>query len=171
MRSNHRNGIALVTALALAVAPVHGHSQQQGATSARSPAAPTQSPFASQLDTLVESLRKDVGARGVAVALIENGKVTTVRTYGYADLERRIPVTPQTTFNAASVTKAATAWGIMKLVDEGKVKLDDPVFSHIKRWKLPPSKWPAIRQAKSNTPGFVNCQTISPVLPGGTCVM
>lgn len=113
--------------------------------------------FADRLDGLVDTLMREVGARGAAVALIEGGRVTLERTYGFADAERRMPVTAATTFNAASVTKSLTAWGVMRLVEDGRIGLDDPVFSHVSRWRLPASEWSledvTVRRLLSHTAG------------------
>lgn len=118
----------------------------------------TPAEFRSQLDSLVGFLMRDVGARGAAVALIEGGQITLQRAYGFADAERQERVTLATTFNAASVTKAVTAWGVLRLADEGKYGLNDPVFNHVKRWKLPPAEWPAtdvtIARILSHTAGL-----------------
>ena len=63
---------------------------------------------------------------GIALGVQFKG-VTYVQGYGLAGLESREPVTTQTVFKIASLTKAATAAGILKLSDEGKLSLDDPI--------------------------------------------
>ncbi len=49
------------------------------------------------------------------------------RGYGFADTEKHVPATDQTTFRVASVTKTFTSTLIMQFVEQGKLKLDDPV--------------------------------------------
>ncbi len=62
---------------------------------------------------------------GAAVLVIDHGEVIFQQTYGLADAESQTPVTPQTNFRIASITKQFTATAIMLLVDDGKLSLDD----------------------------------------------
>jgi CubicO group peptidase (beta-lactamase class C family) len=73
---------------------------------------------------------------GCALAFVEHGKLAYQYFTGYADLEHKVFVTPQTNFRLASVTKQFTASAIMLLVDQGKISLEDtltkffPVIPH-----------------------------------------
>jgi CubicO group peptidase (beta-lactamase class C family) len=67
---------------------------------------------------------------GVALAVVRGGKVIKAQGYGFADLEHDIAVTPQTVFKIGSVSKQFLATGIMLLVQEGRVALDDPVAKY-----------------------------------------
>ncbi len=62
---------------------------------------------------------------GAAVLVIDHGKIIFQQTYGLADVENQAPVTPQTNFRIASITKQFTATAIMLLVEDGKLSLDD----------------------------------------------
>ena len=62
---------------------------------------------------------------GAAVLAIDHGEVIFQQTFGTADIESQAPVTEQTNFRIASITKQFTATAIMLLVDEGKLSLDD----------------------------------------------
>jgi CubicO group peptidase (beta-lactamase class C family) len=62
---------------------------------------------------------------GVSFALIENGKVTFAKGYGYADLEKKIPATADTPFRAGSISKSVTSIAVMTLVEQHKLSLDD----------------------------------------------
>jgi len=90
---------------------------------------------------------------GLALAVARNGKIVKVRGYGIANLEHDVPVTPDTVFELASVTKQFTATAIMLLVEEGKVQLDDPVAWHLPR---APETWKAItvRHLLTHTSGL-----------------
>jgi hypothetical protein len=68
---------------------------------------------------------------GVALAVIRQGRVERVASYGVASLEFSVPVTPTTLFHVASVTKSFTAAAIMKLVEAGNLKLDDPIGTYL----------------------------------------
>jgi CubicO group peptidase (beta-lactamase class C family) len=67
---------------------------------------------------------------GLALAVVRNGKVVRAQGYGYANLELGVPVTPNTVFSLHSVSKQFCATGIMLLIREGKVHLDDPVTKY-----------------------------------------
>ena len=100
---------------------------------------------------------RKVGAAGLA--LINRGEVRAVRGFGSADASGQKPVsTDHTLFRVASVSKAVTAWGVMKLVEEGKIGLDEPIMPHMTRWRFPGSEAyrdkVTIRQLLSHTAGL-----------------
>jgi CubicO group peptidase (beta-lactamase class C family) len=68
---------------------------------------------------------------GVAVAIIKNGEVIFKKGYGMANLENDIPITPQTVFHIASVSKQFTAFSIYLLASQGKISLEDDVRKYI----------------------------------------
>ena len=68
---------------------------------------------------------------GCAVAASQNGKILVNRGYGSADLERDVPISPNTVFDAGSVRKQFVAAAILLLVEEGKLSLTDDVRKHI----------------------------------------
>ena len=77
-----------------------------------------------QLDAEVRTLMAGHGVQGLALAIIEGGVVRHVATYGWRNAERKLPLTPQTIMYGASLTKAAFAYMMMQLVDEGRLDLD-----------------------------------------------
>lgn len=68
---------------------------------------------------------------GVAVAVVKNGKVVFKKGYGMANLNNNIPITPQTVFNIASVSKQFTAFTIYLLESEGRLSFEDSVRKYI----------------------------------------
>lgn len=74
---------------------------------------------------------------GAAVAVAERGQVVFEHGFGYRDLAHQLPVTPDTIFGVASVSKSFTALAIMQLVDAGLICLDDPVIKYLPELKLP----------------------------------
>jgi len=81
-------------------------------------------------DPVDEYIAREMAARripGVALAVVRDGVVVKLQGYGFANLEHDVPVTPDTVFELASLTKQFTASGIMTLVEDGRVKLDDSV--------------------------------------------
>lgn len=72
----------------------------------------------------------------VSIAVIKNYKVEWVKAYGYADFGKKKLATTQTLFQAASISKSINSLGILKLVEEGKLGLDDDINSYLKTWKF-----------------------------------
>jgi D-alanyl-D-alanine carboxypeptidase len=68
---------------------------------------------------------------GLALGIIRNGKVETIRTYGKASLELDTAVTRDTVFELGSLTKQFTAMAVMILLEDGKLGLDDSIASHL----------------------------------------
>jgi CubicO group peptidase (beta-lactamase class C family) len=68
---------------------------------------------------------------GLAVAIIKDDKVVEIRTFGYRDIAKKLPVGPDTVFPASSVTKTFSAFGTMLLVDKGAIALDQPVATYL----------------------------------------
>ena len=91
----------------------------------------------------------------VAFVLLENGKPVSQH---YAS--KGTPVNGDTLFQVASLSKWITAWGVMNLVDEGKLDLDAPVSAYLTRWQLPASEFDnsgvTVRRLLSHTAGLTD---------------
>jgi CubicO group peptidase (beta-lactamase class C family) len=83
-------------------------------------------PFQSRLDQMFQSWTRG-NVPGCAAGVMRNGKWRAKGGYGAASLEHSVRITPKTVFNIASVSKQFTAATLLRLVDEGKVRLDDDV--------------------------------------------
>jgi N-acyl-D-amino-acid deacylase len=68
------------------------------------------------------------GIPGAALAIAKGGKLLLAKGYGWADVAKNVPVEPVTQFGLASLSKPITAVAVLKLVEQGKVGLDDRVF-------------------------------------------
>ncbi len=68
---------------------------------------------------------------GVAIGIVHDQQLVWAKGFGQRDVERRLPVTTETVFRIASITKTFTATAIMQLRDAGKLQLDDPVVKHL----------------------------------------
>ena len=113
---------------------------------------------ADPIDDCVQRAMQEQHLPGVAVAIIQGGKVVKLAGYGFANLEWQIPVTPQTEFQIQSVTKSFTATAIMMLVQEGKLSVDGDLASYLDGT---PEAWAAIRirhllSHTSGIPDFIN---------------
>lgn len=107
------------------------------------------------IDAVVQKMidAKTIPAAGVAV--VRGGKVVLAKGYGAADLEASTPANENTAFQIASVTKQFTAAGVMLLVEDGKLKLDDPLGKYVAD---APAKWSGItiRQLLNQVSGIPN---------------
>ena len=73
----------------------------------------------------------------VSLAFFDHGQIIWTRAYGLADVATKKPVTPDTLFQAASISKPVTALAALRLVQEGKLSLDEDVNVKLKTWKVP----------------------------------
>ena len=102
------------------------------------------------------------GSPGCALAVAENGTLVYSRGYGYANLDYDIPITPQTVFDVASVTKQFNAASIIMLAEEGKLSLDD----NVRKWlpELPEYEWPiTLRHMLQHTSGLRDYLSLFPL--------
>jgi len=88
---------------------------------------------APDLDAQVRALMARERVNGLALAVIDGGKVGKVAAYGQRNVARALPLTPDTVMYGASLTKAAFAWMLLQLVDEGKLDLDAPIGTLLPR--------------------------------------
>jgi len=96
---------------------------------------------------------------GVSIAFIENGQVKWTRTYGVAAAGGAKPITPATLFQAASMSKALAATAALRLVEQGRLDLDQDINDRLRAWKVPPSPYTAVekvtlRRLLSHTAGM-----------------
>lgn len=114
--------------------------------------------FLAEFNKAVPEWLEEFNVPGAAIALIEDGEIILQNAYGYADVKNKVKVDLNTGFNMGSVSKTVAAWGVMKLVEEGKIGLDDPAEKHLTRWKLPESEFDSkgvtIRRLLSHTAGL-----------------
>ncbi|HNP65482.1 MAG TPA: serine hydrolase domain-containing protein [Woeseiaceae bacterium] len=79
------------------------------------------------------------GVPGVSVAVFEDGKIKWAKGYGTARSNGNVPVTETTLFQAASISKSVTAIGVLRLVQDGAIDLDQDVNSYLTSWRVPSS--------------------------------
>jgi CubicO group peptidase (beta-lactamase class C family) len=85
----------------------------------------------------VEAVLKQFNVPGVSIAIIKDYKVVLARAYGVADVETGAPVTTETMFQAASISKPVAAMVSLKAVQDRKFGLDQDVNTILRSWKLP----------------------------------
>jgi len=86
---------------------------------------------------VVQALMKRFNVPGVGIAIIKDFKVVATYAYGVADVATGAPVTPETMFQAASISKPVAAMASLKAVQDGRFSLDQDINTILKSWKLP----------------------------------
>jgi serine-type D-Ala-D-Ala carboxypeptidase/endopeptidase len=112
------------------------------------------------VDRTMENYRLDAHIPGMVWGIVQDGRLVHVKGAGVQDIDTKRPVTADTLFRIASMTKAFTALSILKLRDEGKLALDAPVEMYVpelRGWKYPTDDSPKIRvrELLTHTAGFV----------------
>jgi CubicO group peptidase (beta-lactamase class C family) len=81
----------------------------------------------SRIDALAaaEHAKDDVGS--LTIGVVAGDKLVWTRSYGYADMEKKIPANAETVYRIGSITKSFTGLMLLQLVQDGKVSLSDPV--------------------------------------------
>ena len=96
---------------------------------------------------------------GVSVAFFDHGRIIWTRSYGLADMATKKPVTSETLFQAASISKPVNALAALHLVQEGKLSLDENVNDKLRTWKVPDNQFTAqqkvtVRRILSHSAGI-----------------
>lgn len=148
MTTSRRSAIAWMGGAALAplaaAAPAFAQERarpgrgQEAPAAGAVPVAGRALPGLEALDGIVTPVLHAHGIPGAAIAIAHDGKLKVARGYGYADLQARTPMRPDTFVALASVSKVLTAQAILKLVEDGKVRLSDRVFSWFRDLPPPP---------------------------------
>lgn len=129
----------------------------------RQPLAPRGDTHAFAAAAFAEIDRRNKG--NVAFTLLEHSNVAAEHFLSVGK-----PVDRDSLFQVASLSKLITAWGVMTLVESGKLDLDAPVSKYLKRWHLPPSKFDnnavTVRRLLSHTAGLTDGLGYQGFVPG-----
>lgn len=111
-------------------------------------------PQGDRTDDFIRAQMQQQRIPGLSVAIVKDGQVVKATGYGFANLQSKTPATPETVYKIASVSKLLIAAGVMVLVQDGRLGLDDPVAKHIVGT---PASWSSItiRHLLSHTSGLV----------------
>lgn len=101
----------------------------------KAPAAVTK-PNLDGFDEFMTQVLKDWKVPGVAVGVVQDGKVLLLKGYGYRDVEKQLPVTANTLFAVGSITKSFTVTMLGMEMDEGKVDWDKPVRNYLPDFRM-----------------------------------
>jgi len=88
------------------------------------------------LRSYIPHVVKDKGTPGLNIALARRGKIIWEAGFGFANLEKRTPMTPRTVCHSGSMGKAYTSTAIMQLVEKGVLGIDEPINTYIKDFQI-----------------------------------
>jgi len=107
-----------------------------------------------QFEKDIEASRESLKIPGISAVIVKDQKVLWTKGFGFADLENRVPATPDTLYSIASVTKTFASTLIMQLVEQGKLDLNEPISHYSSDFKDDSVKIKhLITHTSSGTPG------------------
>jgi CubicO group peptidase (beta-lactamase class C family) len=118
---------------------------------------PAGNPYQRRLEPLVQDLVRRQEIPGLAIALVDDGRVVYARGFGTLDAKRAgEPVTPRSLFHMASITKTFVATAVMQLVEKGRMRLDAPITTYLPYFRMadPRAGTITIEQLLTHTSGM-----------------
>ena len=114
---------------------------------------------ADELDDYIVQQMQRRHIPGMSIAIVDGGKIVKAKGYGVLEAGKATPVTPDTLFMAASISKTVTATAALVYVDNGKLSLEENINSKLTTWKVPDSEFAreskvTLRSALSHTAGL-----------------
>ena len=114
---------------------------------------------ADELDRFIQTQMARRQVVGLSLAIIHEGRIAETRAYGTTTRNGKTPVTPATLFQAGSVSKPVSALGALRLVEVGKLSLDEDVNTKLKSWHVPDNEFTTtehvtLRRLLSHTAGL-----------------
>lgn len=111
--------------------------------------------FLPPLERFIQEKMAETGLPGLSVALVRDGEVAWNRGFGFRDLERGLPTTPQTLFGVGSITKSFTCLALLQLQERGLLDVEDPVQRYLSLPLQPPGDEPIrLRHLMTHTSGL-----------------
>src|SRR4051794_29958539 len=136
MRLRHRIAAAAFASAALLLLSSAQAEPHKEKSDGDLPVSGKANPNLSSFDRVMEKVVREHHVPGAALAVARNGRIVYSRGFGYADLDKKEPVEPNSLFRIASVSKPFTAIAVLQLVQSGKLHLNDKVF-HVLELKVP----------------------------------
>ncbi len=110
------------------------------------------------LDSWIASQVEYQQLPGLSIAVLYGNDLVWSKAYGFADIQKRTPMTTESVFRIASITKTFTSTAIMQLRDQGKLRIDDPVVKYLPWFtyknKYPDGPQPTLRMLMTHTAGL-----------------
>ena len=92
------------------------------------------------------SRMRELHVPGVSIAFFENRHIAWAKAYGYADVASKQPLTTDTLLQAASISKPLSAIAALRLVEKGRLDLDQDVNAVLRSWRIPPNAFTAVQK-------------------------
>src|SRR5580704_7721192 len=96
---------------------------------------------ADEVDDVIAARMQEHHIPGLSLAIVQDGKIFRAQGYGFTEKDGQTPVTPDTLFQAGSISKSVAAFGALHLVQEGKLSLDADVNTELRTWKVPENEF------------------------------
>ena len=153
IQAGHKTGVVLLLSCAtLAAAQNISFDKPDPAATGMSPE------LLARIHTRMQEFVDTGKTAGVVTLVMRHGHLASLDAVGYQDIDKKIPMTPDSIFRVQSITKPITSAGIMTLVDEGRLSLLDPVEKFV----------PEFHDLKVNNCGTrvgFNCELVPQVRP------
>jgi CubicO group peptidase (beta-lactamase class C family) len=124
------------------------------ASAAEAQVAPLPGPTLAAIDSVISREMANQHIPGLGLGIVHQGRLILSKGYGLANIELQVPVSEATVFKIGSVSKQFIATGVMLLVQDGKIKLDDPISRYVPNT---PASWSEItvRHFLTHTSGVI----------------
>jgi len=111
-----------------------------------------------KIEGIIQKAMTDYPVPGLAMCIVKDGQVVYSKGFGFADVESKKPVTPQSVLIQASITKSLVAMAIMKLAEQGTIDLDAPVTTYLPYFTMKDEQYKKItvRMLLSHRAGLPN---------------
>ena len=119
-----------------------------------------------RVDAAAAIALREIHAAGLSIAVVRHGQLVLAKGFGYADLSERVPVSANTVFRLASITKEFTAAALLHLQEEGELSLDDRIGDYLPNY-LAAVRRITIRDLLSHTSGLSDAAVIPIFEEGG----
>ncbi len=115
--------------------------------------------------TALEALHAASGVPGMQIAVIDDGEVRWHANYGVMNVETRQPVTDETLFQVASLSKPIFAYLVLRMLEEGRIGLDDKLVDYVVPFDMPEHEWNreiTVRHVMTHRTGLQNWRPAAP---------
>ncbi len=133
----------------------------QATQAAQAPAPAAAPDVASAIDSVVSAALRETGVPGIGIAVVRGGDTIALEGYGLADVEHGVPVTDRTVFRIGSVTKQFTSAAVMRLVEQGRIRLDATIGDYLPDYPEP-GRGVTIHQLLNHTSGIPSYTGMGP---------
>lgn len=168
-RVSRRTAVQTILGGTVAIAAGRTRADETAPAAETVPVTGQANPDLAAFDEMMLDFLKTNQAPGASLAVTKDSKLIYARGFGYADVESKRPVQPDSLFRIASISKPITAVAVLQQVEQGKFKLDDRVFDVLPAGEWLPEKYDerlrtiTIRQLLQHTGGWDRNKTFDPI--------